>query len=172
MKRLGRAIELLSYGGCCISGFLLTATMVIVMVEVVSRFILRRPIIFSEEFSGYFLVAIVFLGLAQTWKDRGHIRITFVIERLPAKITNWLRMITLIVALLYVGLATMVSYPYVISSLERNIRSDTPIMTKLGYPQMAIPIGFTILLLMLIVEIVRVTRSAKAGRDVEKWQKY
>ncbi len=167
MQKLSRVIGFLSYICAYFAGVMLLVTILIVVVEVISRFVLRNPIIFADEFCGYILVAVTFFGLAYTWKERGHIRITFLIDRLPIKVTNWLRVVTLLVALAYATLAVSVSYPFIIDAFHRNIRSNSPLATPLAYPQVVIPLGFTVLTLWLIVEVVKAIGNLRSGVNAE-----
>ena len=167
MKKIGRIIEGASYTSGYIAGWVVLGIMGLTMVEVVSRYVLHRPLILCDEFGGYSLVAISFLGLAYCWKQRGHIRITFVISRMPAWVSNWLRVATLTVALVYVSLASKVSYDFIADSFRRNMKSPSWLMTPLRWPEMAIPIGFTLLALILMVQIAIAIRNIRTGVSTE-----
>ncbi len=167
MRKIGRIIDVASYIGGYLAGWVLLGIMSLTMIEVVSRYVLHRPLIFADEFGAYSLVAIVLLGLAYCWRERGHIRINFVISRMPARVSNWIRVVTLTAALVYVGVASKVSYDFVVYSFRRGIKSNSWLMTPLMWPQMVIPIGFTILFLVLIVEIARAVRNIRAGVSIE-----
>ncbi|MDP2931115.1 MAG: TRAP transporter small permease subunit, partial [Chloroflexota bacterium] len=81
MGKLNRILDALSYWTGYIAGGVILAIMSLTMIEVVTRYVLHRPLILSDEFGGYSLVIIAFLGFAYTWKERGHIRITFAVSR-------------------------------------------------------------------------------------------
>jgi TRAP-type C4-dicarboxylate transport system permease small subunit len=121
----------------------------------------------ADEFGAYTLVAMSFLGLAYCWQASGHIRITFVVRRMSTAVSNWLRLVTLSVALVYIGLASKVSYDFIIDAFKRNIRSGSWLMTPLKWPEMVIPIGFTLLALMLMVQIAKVISAIRAGASTE-----
>ena len=122
-----------------------------------------KKLILCDEFGGYSLVALTFLGLAYCWRDRGHIRISFVVTRLPSKLAGYIRFATLILALAYVALATKVSWNFLAGSFQRDMRSNSWLMTPLKWPQLAIPIGFSLLLMILIIEVFRAFQRIKAG---------
>lgn len=167
MRKLGRVIEFLSYIGGYTSGCMLLVAMIIVMVEVVTRFVLRQPITVAEELSGYILVFISYVGLAYCWKEGAHIRITFLVTKMPEKVSSWLRVGTLIMALVYITLVSIVSYYFVVDAFYRGIRSNTLLMTPLGWPQMALPIGFTLLSLQVAVNIVKTINNIRSGISTE-----
>ncbi len=167
MRKIGRVIEVASYITGYFAGWVLLGIMSLTMIEVVTRYVLHRPLILADEFGGYSLVVISFLGLAYCWREKGHIRITFVVRRMLARVSNWLRVVTLTVALVYVSVASKVSYDFVIDAFRRNFRSNSWLMTPLKWPEMVIPIGFTLLALMLIVEIAKAIRNIRTGVSTE-----
>ncbi len=167
MKRIGRVIGAAAYTSGYLAGWVLLGIMTLTLVEVITRYVLHQPLILSDEFGAYSLVAISFLGLAYTWKARGHIRITFVVRRMPAVVSSWLRVATLTIALIYVSLASKVSYDFIVDAFRRNIMSNSWVMTPLKWPEMVIPIGFALLSLMLMVEIAKVIRDIRAGVSTE-----
>jgi TRAP-type C4-dicarboxylate transport system permease small subunit len=167
MKRIGRVIGAASYTSGYLAGWVLLGIMTLTIVEVITRYVLHQPLILADEFGAYSLVAVSFLGLAYTWKVRGHIRITFLVRRMPARVSNWLRVGTLTIALVYVGLASKVSYDFIVDAFRRNIMSNSWLMTPLKWPEMVIPIGFAFLSLMLMVEIAKVIRDIRSGVSTE-----
>jgi TRAP-type C4-dicarboxylate transport system permease small subunit len=138
------------------------------MVEVVTRYIFRRPLILCDEFGGYSLFAITFLGLAYCAKEKGHIRITFIVERMRPEVASRIRVATLAVALLYIGIASKISWDFLIGSFQRNIRSNSWLMTPLKWPQMVLPIGMTLFSLVLVMEIAKTVKRIRAGLKVEE----
>jgi len=167
MGKIGRVIELASYVSGYTAGWVVLGIMSLTMVEVISRYILHHPLILCDEFGAYSLVAISFLGLAYCWRERGHIRITFVVSRIPARVSNWLRVVTLTVALVYVSVASKVSYDFIVDAFRRNIKSNSWLMTPLKWPEMVIPIGFTLLALILIIQIFIAIRNIRTGVSTE-----
>jgi TRAP-type C4-dicarboxylate transport system permease small subunit len=167
MKKIGQFIDGASYISGYLAGWVLLGIMGLTLAEVITRYVLRQPFILSDEFGAYSLVAISFLGLAYCWRASGHIRITFVVRRMPARVSNWLRVATLTIALAYVSLASKVSYDFIVDAFRRNIRSNSWLMTPLRWPEMVIPIGFTLLSLMLMVEIAKVIRDIRSGVSTE-----
>jgi len=114
------------------------------MAEVVSRYVLMNPLILSDELGGYALVAITFLGLAFCAREGGHIRIRFIVDALRPLSTGRIRVATLACALLFVAVAAGVSWQFLGDSFTRNMRSNSMLMVPLKWPQMAMPIGFTL----------------------------
>src|SRR3989337_1617815 len=136
MERVWRLIEKISYVAGYASGLTVILILLLTMVEVVTRYVLHQPLILCDEFGGYSLFAISFLGLAYCAREKGHIRITFIVERMPAIVGSWLRVGTLSLALLYAAVASKISWDFLVGSFQRNMRSNSWVMTPLKWPQM------------------------------------
>ena len=96
MRRIERLVGSLAALGGYFSGWLVLVMVVLVFVEVFTRYVLNRPLMLADELSAYMLVALCFLGAAYTWKEGAHVRITALVSRLPAKVASWLRLATLL----------------------------------------------------------------------------
>src|SRR5699024_8378492 len=59
------------------AGTLMILGTMLTILEITFRFFLNSTLYITTEYLGYFMVAISFLGLALTLKDKEHIRITF-----------------------------------------------------------------------------------------------
>lgn len=169
MEKLGRLIDRLSYATGYLAGLVLLGIIVLTMVEVVSRYILHNPLILSDELGGYSLVAISFLGLAYCGREKGHIRITFIAERLSPGSAGRIRVATLILGFLFVVVASWVSWQFLADSITRHMRSNSWLMIPLKWPQMALPIGFTLFSLLLLAQLLKAIQDLRAGRTVERF---
>ena len=129
---------------------------------------MHQPPIVADEFSAYMLVALVFLGAAYTFKEKGHVRITALVSRLPTKVASWLRLIALVIAFLFTLGLCQGSYSFILTSFERHMRSPSWLFTPLQGPHLTVAIGFVILLLLLAVEIGKAIVNIKAGKSAEE----
>ena len=167
-QRVVRLIERVSVllGGHFM-GWLLMVLMFMILVEVLTRYILQSPLSIAEEYGGYMLVAITFVGLGYTWKERGHVRVEWVINALSLKVQSWLRLITLIMATAFALIMIKASYDLVSYSYLFGTRSGSWLRTPLIWPQIVLIIGAVLLFIQLIAELIRaVGNLKKAGREV------
>ncbi len=67
-----------------LSGLSIIIIMVVVLAQIVGRMI-GYIVPSAEDISGYCLAASIFFGLAYTFRDGGHIRVTLLIQNLPPK---------------------------------------------------------------------------------------
>ena len=127
------------------------------------RYVLNQPPMVADEFGGYMLVALTFLGAAYTWMEKGHVRITALISRLPQKITSKLELVRLALVLIFSVVLVQASIGYVNHSFKVHMSSATIYRTPLQVPQMTIAIGFILLCLVIIIELVRAIRNIRSS---------
>ncbi len=140
----------------------------LVLVEVFMRYLLGRPLMIADEFSAYMLVAMSYLAAAYTYREGGHVRITALVSRLPARLSNWLRVGTLSLAFIFsIGL-TKSSFDLILFSFKYGMASATWLNVPLQGPQLTLVVGFTILSLMLAMEIAKTIVKIKSGIRIEE----
>jgi TRAP-type C4-dicarboxylate transport system permease small subunit len=168
VERLRGAVARLAYASGYLGAMVLIAIIALTMAEVVSRYVLRNPLILSDEFGGYALVAISCLGLAYCGQDGAHIRITFLAERL-GRAGGPVRVVMLALGLVFVSVTAWVCWQFLADSFARNMRSNSLLMVPLKWPQLAMPVGFTVYALVLVAQLVHAVRALRAGLSVERF---
>ncbi len=168
MKKFGRIIESISNIGGYFSGWLVLLMVVLILYEVFMRYVVHQSPMLADEFSAYMLVSISYLGAAYTFREKGHVRITALVSRLPTRLSNWLRVTTLIIGLVFSIVLTKSSYDLMAFSFKLRMASSTWLTFPLQVPQMTLAIGFTILSLLLIVEIAKAITNIRAGISIEE----
>ena len=167
MKRIANFIEKIAYLGAYCSGWLVPLMMMLVVVEVFMRYVLHQPLMLADEFSAYMLVAVSYLGTAYTWRQGGHVRVTVLVSRLSSRTAGWMRFIGLILVLIFMIELDRVSYKMITYALQINLRSSTWLMFPLFWPQLTVFIGFVLLTLLLVIDIVEALIKIRAGEKVE-----
>jgi len=151
-----------------IAGWLVIVMMLLILTEVISRYVFNRPLMVSDEFGSYLLVAVSYLAAAYAWKEKGHVRITALVSRLPQGISSRLRLITMLLALVgAIGLSQS-AYSYLQTSFRLGMASGTWLHFPLQGPHMTLIIGFILLSLILMVEIARAIKNFRRGQRLEE----
>ena len=167
MKRLGSAHrqnrQFLGY----LSGWLVPLMMMLVVVDVFMRYVMHRPLMIADEFSAYMLVALSFLGFAYTWRQGGHVRVEVVVNYLPPRLYAWVRLIGLILTFIFMVEMDRAAFKMIAYALQMKMRSSTWLMFPLFWPQLTIFVGFVLLTLMLVVDIVQAGVKLRAGKNAE-----
>lgn len=168
MKRLDRILDFMSNKvSGHFSGWLIVIMTLVVLTEVLTRYVWRQPLMVADELSGYLLVAISFMGLAYTWKEKGHIRIRVLISRLPTRVARWLRLITLIAICVFVPVLTKALYDLVAYSWESGDRSFTTLRIPLLWPRMVMVIGAAMFFILILVELIKTIKAFRSGEAEE-----
>jgi TRAP-type C4-dicarboxylate transport system permease small subunit len=159
MDRICKWIEGLCNAGAFFSALFMALIVVLIMVEIILRAVFNASTLVAAEFSGYFLVVVVILGLGYTLQHKAHIRITLVWNRLPAR---WRKIFDIAVAstsLVITLYALVYSIRMVYDTYSLGMREDSLVETPLWIPQAVIPVGLLMLLLQLVAFIFRRLRS-------------
>lgn len=135
--------------------------MVMVLAEVITRYVMQAPLSIADELGGFMLVGITFLGLAYTWKERGHVSVEIVTNILPPRVKQWVRFITLIMALLFCYPLIAGCYELLQDSLLFGSRSGSWMRTPLVYPQSLLLAGSVLLFLQLLAEVIKAVYALK-----------
>ena len=159
MKLLVRIIEGIANVGGHISGWLAVVLMVLIFIEVSMRYITGRPPMVADEFGGYLLVGITMIGLAYTLKEKGHVRVEMVVDRVSLKTRKWMRVISLSLATVFTPFLIFGSYELVAFSHRLGAKSSTWVRTLQEIPQSILIIGTILLFLQLIVMLVQAIKN-------------
>lgn len=104
-----------------------------------------------DEYIGYAVAAMTFLGLPYVLERGGLIRVALVLDRLPSR---WHWPLELVIAASTLAAFGWLSYFWclnVVRSFQRGITSDTLAATPLWLPEGAVLIGLWLLCLTLVV---------------------
>jgi len=167
MRRIGYIIDRIADLVGYFSGWLVPLMMILIAVEVFMRYVLHQPLMVADEFSAYMLVALSYLGLAYTWRQGGHVRISILVSRFPSRVSSWVRLISLIMVLIFLIGLDQAGYKMIMYALKINLRSSTWLTIPLFWPQLTVFIGFILLTLLLVAEIARTIVKIRAGEKVE-----
>lgn len=154
-----------SLGDFC--GVLVLAMAFLIAVEVFMRYVIGRPPLLADELSRYILVAMTFLGMSYVWRERGHVRVEALVQRLSVKNANRLRVVTLALGLAFAVALFIGSISYIERSISQNRTSDSWMHVPLVWPESTILIGFLLLAIQVAVSVWRAVRTIETGGAVE-----
>jgi len=152
--KIERAINGITVLGAVIGGAFTGVMTLLVGYAVLVRYLLNRPIGWSEEISIYFMIWAVFLGAAYTLKEDAHIGVDILMAKLPDRakkpffVFHGLMGILFLSIVFYKGIG-MVAFSLKLDS--RSIAIDFPLFI----PQLAVPVGSALLIFQLILKLVR-----------------
>jgi len=157
MKRKNLLLRWIDYtseiGGQIGAVFMIGVTLIIVF-EVLMRYLFNSPTTWVGETSIYFSMAIGFLALAYTFKSDGHFSITLLVDRLTPKNRCRLKVFTDFVGFLYS--ATFIFKGYEMAKFAYDIEdvSSGMMQMPLWIPWSLVPLGGFLLSLQFINKLV------------------
>ncbi len=155
MKRLALWIDRLTDVFAYLSAFLLIITIILIVANITLMSVTGKSIMITDEYSAYMFAGFVMFGLAYTLKHNGHIRINVLTSRFSPNVQRIFRIYALIVVLVFTIYIFYYSVYMVYQAYVYQMRSDTVAQTLLWIPQLVMPIGFFILALQIISEIIK-----------------
>lgn len=141
-----------------LSGFCIIIITLLLLAQIVGRFF-GFIVPSAEDFAGYALAASTFLGLAYTFREGGHIRVTLVIQRfspLPRKIQEGLILTFSLALLCYLSYACsfMVYESYIYEEISYGY-----VPVPLWIPQVPVAVGVIALTLAILDAWITVIRG-------------
>ena len=157
-----RVADLLGHLGAWL--FFLTGAMI--TYEVLARYLFNAPTIWAAELSQLLLLWGSFIAMATLLRQRAHIRITLLTARLNALGRQICEIISLLFIAGFSAIAAWYGWFIAYDSLERGRSTGTMLNIPNWWSEMVIPVGFLVLLLQCLVEVLRVLRhGAPAQAD-------
>jgi TRAP-type C4-dicarboxylate transport system permease small subunit len=154
MKSLKRAIDFLSVLGLWVSGIAVLLMTLLITVEVVGRRVLNYSTLIADEFSGYLLVLITFMGAAYTLKTRGFTRMELVYNLFAARGRRALDLMFNLVSFVFMVILTYWLWVHIVSNYRSNMLSISILQTPLYIPKLFMGVGATLLTLQVFLEIL------------------
>ncbi len=155
LKRIVNVIDRLSDYGAYLSAFLLIVIITLIITNIALMSFFNSSIMITDEYSAYIFAAFIMFSLSYTLKKNAHIKITVVSSKLPETPAKILKIITLFVAFSMSLFITYNAAFMVYQAYIYQMRADTVAQTLIYIPQLCMPLGFLMLSLQLLSEILK-----------------
>lgn len=155
MRRFINIVEAVSNWGAALSALFMVLIVLLIGLEIVLRSLFNISTLISDEYSAYFFVAMVLLGLAFTLKEEGHIRITLITSMVGKKAELVLEVIATLTAIALIFFAIYYSSIMVYDSWYLDIQADSISETPIYLTQMVIPVGLVMLEFQLVARLLK-----------------
>lgn len=125
---------------------------IILTIQVLSRYVFNAPLDYTEEASRFGLIWLVFIGSAYAAYLNEHFVVQLLVDRIrfPGK-GAYLVLVDIVVILFFVGLIY-----YGAKLAWKNPRIEPALNLSMGWAYLAIPVGCTLIVYHLAVALVRV----------------
>ncbi|WZL72772.1 TRAP transporter small permease [Clostridiaceae bacterium 35-E11] len=136
-----------------ICSILLGAMLLILSLQVVLRFVFNNSNSWSEELARYLFIWLVHIGIAYAAKEYAHIRIEALQGFFPKPIRKYIALIGEIILLIFSIVLVYISVQYTHKMFVTK-QSSLGLKLNMGYVYMSIPIGYALLGLRTVQNII------------------
>lgn len=147
-------VRLLSVSGAVVAAAALAVIAGSVIFEVIARSIFQSPTIWAIEISTYSITVAGFMASGFVLRSNGHLEISLLTGRLPKEVSRKLGIFTDFFALAFCVLVVIYGKRLVEISHLIGAVSVSELRVEQWIPQLAIPIGFTLLALEFLCRIL------------------
>lgn len=151
-----RAVAAISTLAGWASAGMIVAAVCITVQMIFVRFVLNASTIWQTEAVIYLVIGATLIGLPYVQRLRGHVNVDLIPLILKPRMRMAMQMLTLGLSIAIVAVMLFYAYEFWHLAWDRGWRSDTVWGVTLWKPYLALPLGFALLLLQLIADLVAV----------------
>jgi TRAP-type C4-dicarboxylate transport system permease small subunit len=144
-----------------IAALLLIASMVIICQMVSARYLFRWPTMWQTDFVVYAATAAVFLGAPYVLMTKGHVGVDVIETMVQPPVKRGMRYVGSLLGLTFCAVMFVASWMYFHEAWEEGWTTSSLWRLPLWIPVLPMPIGFGLLCLQYLAEILKV-RGAPA----------
>jgi TRAP-type C4-dicarboxylate transport system permease small subunit len=137
-----------------IAAWLFFSIGLIIIYEVIARYVFTKPTIWVEEMSRFLQIWATYLAAAYALKNRHLITIRVIQDKLPGGFRQVTEFFSLSVIALFSLIAIWHGSHTVLESIRIGRASSTMLSVPLWMTEIAIPIGFGLLFLQVVAEMI------------------
>ena len=142
-----------------IGSFFVPAAALCITYEVLMRYLFHAPTIWVSEVSIYFIIAATFLSLGYAMREKAHVNVDFVINRLHGKSLISLKLLGLAFGLIYCGALAYQGGTWVLDAIRNWELAGMILKVPKFIPELFIPLGTAILFVEVAREMVHEVRA-------------
>ncbi len=138
---------------------------VIIFLQVLFRYFLMQPLHWTEETARFLFIWVALLGAAVAFKDRTHFAITMFTQGFPASVRRSLQLIIALGTTFLLGV--MIKEGWYLADLNQ-IQESPAVGVPMSVPYAAIPVGGTLAILFLWLDLILHWRGGHAVPESEE----
>ena len=143
-----------------ITGITLVSCTILVNCNVLMRYIMRKPIFWSEEVVTGLFVWTVFIGSAYAYRTHSHLGVDVLVNVMPPKMQKTVRIIIQFLECAVLAMLTWISVQYVYNTWDKLTNT---LRVPNWYISIAVPIGFGLSLIYSLYFIYHDFIASKKG---------
>lgn len=166
MNAFIRFTERLSDWMAKISGVVLGLMTLLILLEIFLWNVFEKTTLIADEYCAYALAAIIFMGAGYCLKEKGHIRITLVLNFLPPKLARVITAAATAVTTAFMGYLWYYLFLMVRSAWRYNSTSGTLTGTPLWIPQTVMLFGAACFFAQFVATTLKTIQAVGTGEEV------
>ena len=146
------------------AGAMFAVTMVLVIINVFSRYFFNAPIAWVEEVATSCFVYTVFVGAAWCLRTRQHVGVDLLVERLPKKAREVVHLLTDVVIFV---LNSYITYLSVLFMRSSKVKTMPILKISVNYLYFALLLGFGLMAIYSLIHCLEDVRDMLRGGKKE-----
>ena len=164
-KRLYRGYGMLLRGFGVISSLATFVMMALVVVNILGRYLFNKPLDGTLEFTESLLVLIIFLSLALTQYDGGHIRVTLLTRRLPKAYARALTVFCMLAGAAFFVWCAYAAWKFALQSWSFKEQEWGTVVFPLYPVKFVVFVGILLLAIQFLLDAIAETMMPIAADD-------
>ena len=132
--------------------FFLAAMVVMVALQVLSRYVMQSPLSWTEEGARYCLIWITFIGASMAIRTRGHFSVELLIKKLPKKLIALGELILLFIMAIFAWILFFKGFS-ILSIVHYQMSPALNI--PMSWVYLSIPTGSLLMLCRIVIEMTK-----------------
>lgn len=135
---------------------LMTGMVLFIVMQVFFRYVLEKPLSWSEELAGYLFSGVFFFGAVLLYRESRHINMSLFVDSIKNRV---LKQIIVIIAhlfsFLFLAVVVYYSFPMAVQIIDFEVVSPSMEWLKMGYVFMIVPAASFLSIFMLLEVILK-----------------
>jgi TRAP-type C4-dicarboxylate transport system permease small subunit len=134
--------------------------MVLTTADAGGRYLLNRPITGAYEIStNYLMILLVFMAMSYCYREGAHIRVTFLVDRLPVKVKLFVNYVVQAVSVIIGVLFIIATYQQALLTMEQHTTLSSLSFVPLGPAYFIVPAGLFFMSLAMLIDLRKVGKG-------------
>ncbi len=160
-----RVVGMLCVGGAAVAAIAVLITVGVTGYGIFMRYVLGTPINWTDELSGYLVIAIVMFGAAEALRRGDHVQVDLLTSRLSGRALGAMRVLWMAIVIVFMTVLLVSAWRAVGFSYDFGLYSVGYLETPMWLPQSLLVAGSVLVLLAAIAGIGRALRGGASDGD-------
>lgn len=136
------------------------AMMLLTTADAGGRYLFNRPITGAYEVTtNYLMIGAVFMALSFGYREGAYIRVTFLVDHLPAKVKLAVNHVVQVLSMLYGGLLVVATYQQALRTIATHTALSSLDFIPLGPAYVIVPVGLFFMSMAMLLDIRKVKKG-------------